>query len=119
MAGDDRPVTLLIAPVGSPDPRGLALIRQAWHGACHLKTMMTNTKNQMTMSGMTDKIKGNWNVMKGQLKQRYATLTDDDLTYVEGKENELLGRLQKGLGKTKDEVSDLLGELSGKGGKTA
>ena len=79
---------------------------------------MTNTQNQMTMSSMTDKIKGNWNVMKGQLKQRYANLTDDDLTYVEGKEDELLGRLQKGLGKTKDEVSELLGELSGKAKET-
>lgn len=118
IAGDDRPATLLTGTVGSSDLRGLALIRQAWHGACHLNAMMTNTQNQMTMSSMTDKIKGNWNVMKGQLKQRYANLTDDDLTYVEGKEEELLGRLQKGLGKTKDEVNDLLGELSGKAKET-
>lgn len=66
------------------------------------------------MNSMTGKIKGNWNVLKGQMKQRCANFTDDDLTYVEGKEDELLGRLQKGLGKTKDQVNDLLRELSGK-----
>ena len=42
--------------------------------------------------------------MKGKLKQKYAELTDDDLTFAEGKEDELLGRLQKRLGKSKDEV---------------
>lgn len=50
------------------------------------------------------RIKGNWNEIKGKLKQEYADLTDDDLTYAEGKEDELLGRLQKRTGKTKDEL---------------
>jgi uncharacterized protein YjbJ (UPF0337 family) len=49
-------------------------------------------------------IKGNWNEIKGKLKQKYATLTDDDLTFAEGKEDELYGRLQKRLGKSKDEL---------------
>jgi uncharacterized protein YjbJ (UPF0337 family) len=49
-------------------------------------------------------IKGNWNEIKGKLKQKYAQLTDDDLTFAEGKEEELLGRLQQRLGKSKDEV---------------
>jgi uncharacterized protein YjbJ (UPF0337 family) len=49
-------------------------------------------------------IKGNWNVMKGKLKQKYADLTDDDLKYAEGKEDELLGRLQQKTGKTRDEL---------------
>jgi len=49
-------------------------------------------------------LKGSWNELKGKLKQRYANLTDDDLALAEGKEDELLGRLQKKLGKTKDEV---------------
>jgi len=56
------------------------------------------------MSELTDKIKGNWNVIKGKLKQEYAELTDDDLVYEEGKEDELMGRLQKKLGKTKEEL---------------
>lgn len=49
-------------------------------------------------------IKGNWNVMKGKLKQKYADLNDDDLTYAEGKEDELVGRIQRKTGKTRDEV---------------
>ncbi len=49
-------------------------------------------------------MKGNWNQIKGKLKQKYGELTDDDLTYVEGKEDELYGRIQKKVGKSKDEV---------------
>jgi len=49
-------------------------------------------------------IKGNWNEIKGKLKQKYANLTDDDLLFTEGKEDELYGRLQRRLGKTKDEL---------------
>ncbi len=49
-------------------------------------------------------LKGNWNTLKGKLKKKYAALTDDDLTYAEGKEDELIGRLQKKLGKTKAEI---------------
>jgi uncharacterized protein YjbJ (UPF0337 family) len=49
-------------------------------------------------------IKGNWNEIKGKLKQKYGQLTDDDLTFAEGKEDELLGRLQKRLGKSKEDV---------------
>lgn len=50
--------------------------------------------------------KGSWNTAKGKLKQKYANLTDDDLTYVEGKEDELLGRLQKKTGRTKEDLKD-------------
>lgn len=52
----------------------------------------------------TLELKGNWNQIKGKLKQKYGTLTDDDLTFTEGKEDELYGRLQKRLGKTKEEI---------------
>ena len=64
------------------------------------------------MSSTTDKLKGNWNQLKGKLKQEYANLTDDDLLYVEGKEDELHGRLQKKLGKTKDEVNTIIERIS-------
>lgn len=57
------------------------------------------------------RIKGSWNEMKGKLKQKYGQLTDDDLTYTEGKEDELYGRLQQRLGKTKDEVRRELDSL--------
>ena len=49
-------------------------------------------------------MKGNWNELKGKLKQKYGQLTDNDQTFAEGKEDELLGRLQKRLGRTKDEL---------------
>ncbi len=52
--------------------------------------------------------KGNWNQVKGKLKQQFGDLTDDDLMYQEGKEDELKGRLQKKLGKTKEQIDDLL-----------
>ena len=47
---------------------------------------------------------GSWNEVKGKLKQKYGQLTDDDLMFADGKEDELLGRLQKRLGRTKDEL---------------
>jgi uncharacterized protein YjbJ (UPF0337 family) len=50
------------------------------------------------------RIKGRWNEVKGKLKQDYGDLTDEDLTYAEGKEEELLGRLQRKTGKSKDEL---------------
>ena len=57
------------------------------------------------------KVKGSWNEMKGKLKQKYGNLTDDDLTFAEGKEDELYGRLQQKLGKTKEEVRREIEEL--------
>jgi uncharacterized protein YjbJ (UPF0337 family) len=59
----------------------------------------------------TTELLGNWNVTKGKLKQQYATLTDNDLLLVEGKHNELLGRLQAKLGKTKEELYKLISGL--------
>lgn len=50
------------------------------------------------------KIKGNWNEIKGKLKQKYGQLTDDDLIFAEGKEDEMFGRLQQKLGKSSDEI---------------
>jgi len=54
---------------------------------------------------------GRWNELKGKVKQQYADLTDDDLLYSEGKEDELLGRLQKKSGKTKEQIEDWLDSL--------
>jgi uncharacterized protein YjbJ (UPF0337 family) len=53
-------------------------------------------------------LKGSWNEIKGKLKQSYGNLTDDDLVFAEGKDDELLGRLQKKLGKSKDEVKQMI-----------
>jgi uncharacterized protein YjbJ (UPF0337 family) len=52
--------------------------------------------------------KGSWNEVKGKLKQKYAQLTDDDLAYAEGKDDELVGKLQKKLGKSAEEVRHIL-----------
>jgi uncharacterized protein YjbJ (UPF0337 family) len=57
------------------------------------------------------RIKGNWNELKGKLKQKYGDLTDNDLTYEEGREDELYGRLQKKLGKSKDEVRRIIDDI--------
>ncbi len=59
----------------------------------------------------TNQIKGNWNETKGKLKQKFAILTDSDVLLVEGKQDELIGRLQMKLGKTKEEIQKLISEL--------
>ena len=62
---------------------------------------MNTTETKLNM-------KGNWNVAKGKLKQAYGDLTDDDLAYTEGKEDELVGRIQKKLGTTAADVRKLI-----------
>jgi uncharacterized protein YjbJ (UPF0337 family) len=64
-------------------------------------------QDQYSLNGYVmekQQIKGSWNEVKGKLKQKYGQLTDDDLTYAEGKEDEMYGRLQQRLGKTKEEI---------------
>jgi len=63
------------------------------------------------MSAVEDKIKGNWNQIKGKLKAQYGELTDDDLAYEEGKEDQLFGKLQERLGKTKAEVKKMIDQI--------
>ncbi|MBN9693846.1 MAG: CsbD family protein [Verrucomicrobia bacterium] len=53
-------------------------------------------------------VKGDWNVAKGKLKQKWAQLTEDDLQYLEGKQDELVGRIQKRTGETKDAVESAI-----------
>lgn len=60
----------------------------------------------------TLEIKGDWNIAKGKLKQKWAKLTDDDLQYVEGKHEELMGRIQKRTGETREAVEKALKEAS-------
>lgn len=59
--------------------------------------------NKLTM-------KGNWNVAKGKLKQKWANLTDDDLRFEEGKDDELIGRIQRRTGQTREQVEKALDE---------
>lgn len=59
----------------------------------------------------TTEMAGNWNEQKGKLKQKFATLTDDDLLFAEGKKDEMMGRIQKKLGKTKEELHRIIASL--------
>lgn len=51
-----------------------------------------------------DILKGKWKEMKGAIKEKWGKLTDDDLTEMEGKEEKLLGFLQKRYGYTEDKA---------------
>ncbi len=57
------------------------------------------------------KFSGNWNEVKGKIKQKYANLTDDDLLYEEGKDDELVGRIQKKTGAAKEEIKSWIDKL--------
>lgn len=59
----------------------------------------------------TTEMAGNWNEQKGKLKQKFAELTDDDLLFAEGKKDEMMGRIQKKLGKTKEELHKIIVSL--------
>lgn len=63
------------------------------------------------MNATMDKIRGNWNELKGKLKAQYGELTDDDLTYQKGKEEELIGRIQHRLGESKDKIKKIIDSL--------
>jgi len=56
-------------------------------------------------------LKGNWNEQKGKLKQKFATLTDNDLLFADGMKDEMLGKLQVKLGKTKEEMHKIIESL--------
>ena len=58
-----------------------------------------------------DKLQGNWNIAKGKLKQEWGELTDDDLDYKNGEEEELVGQIQKRTGETKERINDFLDDL--------
>ena len=60
----------------------------------------------------TLEIKGDWNITKGKLKQKWATLTDDDLRCAEGRHDELLGRIQKRTGETREAIEKTLKEFA-------
>ncbi|MEY4875005.1 MAG: hypothetical protein RL708_154 [Bacteroidota bacterium] len=59
----------------------------------------------------TTTVTGNWNEQKGKLKQQFAHLTDNDLLFTEGKKDEMMGKLQIKLGKTKDELTAIIAAL--------
>jgi uncharacterized protein YjbJ (UPF0337 family) len=67
------------------------------------------TKNNKLKIIMTTlEVKGDWNITKGKLKQKWAKLTDDDLQYAEGKQEEMVGRIQKITGATREAVEQVI-----------
>jgi uncharacterized protein YjbJ (UPF0337 family) len=81
-----------------------------------MERTMKNWMSKLEKSGTTGAgsslvMHGSWDDVKGQLKQNYAELTEEDLTYAEGKEDELFGRLQVKLGKTKEDIADLIDNI--------
>jgi uncharacterized protein YjbJ (UPF0337 family) len=86
-------------------PRGTANAKGEFRcGSCR-RRKIDAPKHMNTLQ-----MKGSWNVAKGKLKQKYAELTDDDLQYVEGKEAELIGRIQKRTGRAKEEIEKAVDE---------
>jgi uncharacterized protein YjbJ (UPF0337 family) len=65
----------------------------------------------------TLEVKGDWNITKGKLKQKWASLTDDDLKYVEGQMEELYGRIQKRTGESRAAVEKAIKGSDGDGGR--
>lgn len=80
-----------------------------WNSFCNSMIKITVMKQHNSNTEL--KIKGNWNELKGKIKQQYGNLTNDDLLYEEGKEDELLGRLQKKTGKSIEEVKSWINKL--------
>jgi uncharacterized protein YjbJ (UPF0337 family) len=73
------------------------------------RSKSTTTKHKIMT---TLEIKGDWNITKGKLKQKWAKLTDNDLQYTEGKQEELVGRIQKLTGETREVVENTIKEYS-------
>ncbi|MBJ6116873.1 CsbD family protein [Pontibacter sp. BT310] len=81
-----------------------------------MERTMKNWMSKLEKSGTTGAgsslvMHGTWDDVKGQLKQNYAELTEEDLTYAEGKEDELFGRLQIKLGKTKEDIVSMIDNI--------
>jgi uncharacterized protein YjbJ (UPF0337 family) len=72
---------------------------------------MKDINNNINTTNTNIGLKGDWNQIKGKLKQKFAMLTDNDLLLLDGKQDELLGRLQTKLGKSKEELQKLISEL--------
>ena len=106
---------ILLAPNNGPDTRD-GLKRTLSKVGDDLERTVKNLMDKLESNKVTDDgsslvMRGSWDDIKGQLKQNYAELTEDDLTYAEGQEDELWGRLQQKLGKTKNEIMKVIKAL--------
>jgi uncharacterized protein YjbJ (UPF0337 family) len=80
--------------------------------AGHREGKLTNPSKIKTTYMNKLAIKGDWNITKGKLKQKWSQLTDDDLQYSEGKSDELIGRIQKKLGETREAIEKVIRNAS-------
>ncbi|RYZ19192.1 MAG: CsbD family protein [Chitinophagaceae bacterium] len=110
---------LLMAPETGEATRG-NLRKSAGRLGKDLEGMLKQTMDKLDglnlpaipgMGGNKTILKGDWNDIKGKLKQRYGQLTDEDLTYTEGAADELVGNLQRALGMGRNEVEKMLNDL--------
>jgi uncharacterized protein YjbJ (UPF0337 family) len=90
-------------PRAGRDNQSHPLLSSGWR-----RIKKQTTINNIVMN--TLEIKGDWNITKGKLKQKWAKLTDDDLQYAEGKQDELIGRIQKRTGETREAVEKAVKE---------
>jgi len=97
----------------APPPQGIIPTRLPFSATEHPPGYLriNNELKHDIMSATNDKIRGNWNQLKGKVKEQYGELTDNDLAYEEGQEDQLIGRLQEKLGQTKDEVTSWINSL--------
>jgi len=89
-----------------------------WFRLHHGDPLAATQAAKITTHMNTIEIKGGWNITKGKLKQKWASLTDDDLLFVDGKHDELLGRIQKRTGETREAVEKAIAEASESVGST-
>jgi uncharacterized protein YjbJ (UPF0337 family) len=81
-----------------------------WENTFAVTMAANDNENNKQRTMTTLEIKGDWNITKGKLKQKWAKLTDDDLQYTEGKQDELIGRIQKRTGETREAVEKAIKE---------
>jgi uncharacterized protein YjbJ (UPF0337 family) len=87
-----------------PEKIRAEIVTRAYRFAIGKKATELGPGRELCITMTNLQFKGGWNQVKGKLKQKYGQLTDDDLTFAEGKEDELLGRLQQKLGKSKEDL---------------
>jgi uncharacterized protein YjbJ (UPF0337 family) len=90
--------------------KAVPIPRHNWHQFCNLEIAGERKTNKPKTHMNKLEIKGDWNIVKGRLKQKFADLTDNDLRYTEGQEDELIGRIQKRTGETKEALERLIRE---------
>ena len=88
----------------------MELCNKFYQGKAHLCKVKILSHLELKEMNTTE-LKGNWNEQKAKLKQKFAVLTDNDLLLLEGKKEEMLGRLQIKLGKSKEELQKIITEI--------